>query len=508
MTEKSLKELLKRRKKATRMIEQGHHQQAVVFLKESYRKFKDNPVFLTDLISTYVKLFDYEKVKEQTELLLKKFGTDAQVILFAADTYAHIRQPELAKNTYKKLSSPSGNLKIAGINERQGKLDESEELIDTLLKKSPNSEDVQFLNATLLTRRNKLDNAEEALFNMLSKGIENREIQWKTGHLLANVLDKQGNYSDAIQVLTATKQGMQNDYHKEISEARKAFALKCEAINNLNNTLSTKDILQWRNEIQERDFPVALLGGHPRSGTTLLERILDQHNNIVSVEETSCLEDQTFRAVYGIPMAKPELFNLGFLNNRTPREILKAQRIYLDALKQSSISKTADKLLIDKNPMLTHVIGLIQRFYPAMKSIIAIRDPRAVCLSCFQQSVGVNTSNVSWLTFEDTVKAYNAIMSAWIHLREILPDGWIEIRYEDLVQETESSAKKVIEFLELEWTNDLIDNNKSSRITYSPTYAQVSKPIYRSALSNWENYDELLAPHLKSLAPVMHSLGY
>ena len=64
MTEKSLKELLKRRKKATRMIEQGHHQQAVVFLKESYREFKDNPVFLTDLISTYVKLFDYEKVKE------------------------------------------------------------------------------------------------------------------------------------------------------------------------------------------------------------------------------------------------------------------------------------------------------------------------------------------------------------------------------------------------------------------------------------------------------------
>ncbi|MDF1710850.1 MAG: sulfotransferase [Akkermansiaceae bacterium] len=76
-----------------------------------------------------------------------------------------------------------------------------------------------------------------------------------------------------------------------------------------------------------------------------------------------------------------------------------------------------------------------------------IRDPRDVCLGCYQQPVGVVTSNVSWLKIEDTMKSYQDIMGVWLKLREIMPDGWLEIRYEQLVEDADAEARKAMDFL-------------------------------------------------------------
>ncbi len=128
---------------------------------------------------------------------------------------------------------------------------------------------------------------------------------------------------------------------------------------------------------------LALLCGHPRSGTTLLEQALDAHPDIVTAEETHILHDEAY-----LPLSR------GFAPDAPVLEVLESAPA--SALQQSRESyfryaalflgkAIGDKLLIDKNPALNVLIPAVVRIFPEARFLVAIRDPRDVCLSCFMQ---------------------------------------------------------------------------------------------------------------------------
>lgn len=507
-----MQQILKKRDQASRLMDQGRHEKAAALLRTCHRRWGNSPVFLAGLATAYTRLFDFERANKCVEKLLEKHGGEAQIVRFAGDTLVSMKRDDAAMEVYGRLSHgedscPDACLRMAMLLERQGRLDEADEHLGRVLSREPGSEQGRFLHAVLQTRRGQLEEAGEALYGMLSGGLTDREIQWKAGHQLAAVLDKLESYSDAAQVLVAVKQGMEKDYAPEIKAARNAFEVKRRAVRKLSEEMTAADVARWRAEAEGDPLPVALLVGHPRSGTTLLENILERHSALASVEETACMEDQVFRAVFGVAFATPELFERDFLDRLPTSKTTKARQLYHGALQQF-LPSAPTRVTLDKNPMLTHFMAAAQRFFPEVKSLVALRDPRAVCLSCFQQPVGVNTSNVSWLRIEDTVAAYNDIMGAWLRLRDILPDGWLEVRYEDLVEDTGGIARRVSGFLGLDWEDQMLERGASQRTIYSPTYAEATKPVYRSALEHWKNYGDLLAPHEHALRPTMEALGY
>jgi hypothetical protein len=173
-------------------------------------------------------------------------------------------------------------------------------------------------------------------------------------------------------------------------------------------------------------------------------------------------------------------------------------------------SPIASRLLLDKNPVLTFLIPAFVRIFPETKFLIALRDPRDVVLSCFMQPHQINPITAAYLSLEGTAEDYAAIMSIWRTLAPLMPGHYLEVRYEDMVEDLESVARKTLDFLGVTWDARVLgfDEHARKKMVISPTYADVIQPIYKRARSRWLNYQKYLEPHLAKLEPFVKAFGY
>ncbi|MDF1710849.1 MAG: tetratricopeptide repeat protein [Akkermansiaceae bacterium] len=253
-------------------------------------------------------------------------------------------------------------LKSAEIYERRNRLEEARDCLERALKLEPKSESARLKEGILLTRERRLDEAAQSLCDLLQSGLADREVHWKAGHQLALVMDKMGDFSGAAQVWEASKQGVEVSYASEIKKAREAFELKASLIRKLTDDLTPARIKSWR-EAGRGLIKPSLLAGHPRSGTTLLETILDRHGMLVSLEETTCMENEVSRSVFGSHAAKPKLFEARFLDGIPPHTCRRAGDFYQKSVRQFLGGNLEGRMVLDKNPMMTHFLGVAPRFF-------------------------------------------------------------------------------------------------------------------------------------------------
>jgi hypothetical protein len=168
------------------------------------------------------------------------------------------------------------------------------------------------------------------------------------------------------------------------------------------------------------------------------------------------------------------------------------------------------RLLVDKNPALNVLIPAVIRIFPETKFIVAIRDPRDVCLSCFMQPLTVNPVSSAYLSLETTVAQFASVMSLWQVMLPRMQNPFIEVRYEELVNDLEATSRRVLEFLGVAWDERVLrfDEHARTKLVRSPTYAEVTKPVFKSAVGRWRNYENFLAPWLGKLDPFVNAFGY
>ena len=125
------------------------------------------------------------------------------------------------------------------------------------------------------------------------------------------------------------------------------------------------------------------------------------------------------------------------------------------------------------------------------------------------QASPVLPDSVPWLTWEGTVDYYASIMGLWLALKPLMGEAAIEVRYEDMVDNLEKSARRALDFLGCDWDERVLRFNEhvSGKTVGSPTYAEVARPIYKSAVGRWRNYEKYISPHLEKLNPFLHAFG-
>jgi hypothetical protein len=108
------------------------------------------------------------------------------------------------------------------------------------------------------------------------------------------------------------------------------------------------------------------------------------------------------------------------------------------------------------------------------------------------------------------VREYAALMSTWLTLKPMLPNPWLEVRYEDMVEDLESVARKCLEFLEVPWDARVLGfaEHAQKKIVRSPTYSDVTQKVFKRARGRWRNYQKYLEPHLPVLEPFVKAFGY
>ena len=208
-----------------------------------------------------------------------------------------------------------------------------------------------------------------------------------------------------------------------------------------------------------RAAPTFLIGFY-RSGTTLTQAVLDAHPEVFVADESNLLYEVQ-RELQRID-PKP-----GKLADRLARlgkdDISRLRNHYWSQARGRFGTGTERPIFIDKFTMNTVDVGLINFVFPDAKIIFMMRDPRDVCLSCFMQLMVPTPATIHLHNWVTTATFYALVMQWWMHIRELLTLPWIEIRYEDAVNQFEPTYSGILAFLGLKWDPALIQGKQEFR---------------------------------------------
>ncbi len=326
---------------------------------------------------------------------------DVSLLVLIAQQYHRLHRPDQARDCFRRAvaadpGSIHAQLSLAAWLERERKLEDAQRCVETCLAQRPRDAQAKYFHAFLLHRQGKNTEAEAILRGLIGGEVADPNINYSARHLLGVVLDALGEYAEAMRWLgearTLLRQmtnvaALEQQYDEADRRRRELLA-----------GLTPEILRRWRAEgpAAPRGFQLAFLGGHPRSGTTLLEQILGAHPDVMAFDEPEAFAQEVLNALAPMPPAKA--LTLEELNALTPARRLELNNRYLKSLLRDVEGEPAARVLLDKNPSPTSSLHLWLRVFPDLKVIIPLRDPRDVILSCYFQNLALTPTNANFLS--------------------------------------------------------------------------------------------------------------
>lgn len=247
--------------------------------------------------------------------------------------------------------------------------------------------------------------------------------------------------------------------------------------------------------------------GFPRSGTTLMEQMLKAHPRIVTTQEVTPLAP--VRAAAARLAAEQGLAFPDCLD-AWDEAVFDDLRQRFRERAQALLGPLEGRSLVDKLPLNIVRLGLIRKLWPEARILVALRDPRDACLSCYIQRFTLNSAMVNFLDLERSAAVYAETMALWLRSRERLGLDALEYRYEDLVADHERSLRRVLDFIGVGWDPAVAGYREAakSQVIRTPSYREVTAPIHQRSVGRWKAYEAELAPVLPLLAPFVERFGY
>jgi tetratricopeptide (TPR) repeat protein len=489
---------------------QNRFNESLQYFDKAVRKEPGNPMALADAARAFGARFEIERAERLLHRLCDISDQRPDALQMAGQSYRMIQRPRKAIECLEAALqlNPAlfeSRLELAILYERQHQLDHAMRHVTACLVDHPESWESKFLLARLNRRMGEPHRATQRL-----RDITTSKAHWtvrtQAWFELAQLHDQAGEFGAALEAIKSGKSLQKPHVSGELDRARNEE----RHTTNVIEQVTDKHFQSWRSSTSDLEpHRVALLTGPPRSGTTLLEKVLDGHPDIVSSDEQVAFP----KFIYPSLLAKKSHSLLGVSDlDGIPLQRIEVERTrYLRYMSEAIGEPIGDRLHIDKNPSIIPLIPAMLRLWPECRLLIAIRDPRDVVLSCYMRYLPMNAVSAQFLTMEGTVKRYQRDIQDWMRLRERLdPSQWKEVRYEDTVANLEHQARQVTSFLGISWHDEILDYREQlgTRPTNSPTYEDVARPVYRSSIARWKNYPSLLEPVLPQLQPLVDAFGY
>ena len=396
------------------------------------------------------------------------------------------------------------HISLGRLYEMLHRTDEARMHAQAALELNPADIEAHKLLAVLDSRSGDHDAARQRLQQQLDSCPT--EEQQAMLHLeLGKTLDRLGDYRKAFRH-TVSGNTLLGKVHGITRQRTAAYR---EDIDQYRSYFTIARVKQWLSEpFPKQPMRLIFLVGFPRSGTTLTEQILESHDAVAATDELPVLADiiRNAAVIIGRPFRYPE--DIEHLNHA---DIAALRDTYLNIITQGlDTNICGDATILDKLPLNIVHLGFIARIFPEARILVAMRDPRDVCLSCYMQAFRVNPAMAQFMDLEDTGRFYACVMGSWQYYRTIEGLSALETRYEDVVDDLEGSARQLLDFCDLEWSGKVLDfhNRAKHRFVRTPSYHAVASPVYRSSIGKWRNYADELHPLMKWIEPFIDAFNY
>lgn len=474
-----------------------------------------NAVLLVDVARAYGLRFRYADAEKLVDRACELHPHDPHLQRMLGRSYEMLNHFDRAIVCYQRAlelepqstENPQTLFELAKMHERLHDLDASRRCAKESLALAPSWYRVSYQLAILDRRAGNLAAAQNRLRQLIEDGQASAGVVADSWYQLAAMRDEAGHFDEAYEALTKAKR----IFDLASSKARRDAASISRTVAKTFEAITRKHFLRWNargREFQPLANGWALLTSHPRSGTTLLEQVVDGHEGLISADELQILTQMVY-----VPLFRGKAGNTtapDILDNIPNAEIERVRHDYHASMEGALRESIGSRILLDKNPAMTGLLPLIGRVFPEMKILFALRDPRDVVISCFMQRLPLNPVSVHYLTLEGTAKEYAKTMRNWLKVRGMLANPWLEVRYEDMVTDMPGQAKQVLDFLGLPWDDAVLEYHQRAREkhVHSPTYEAVTKPVYTSSIGRWRNYARQLEPYTDILQPFVEAFGY
>ncbi|EPX79587.1 tetratricopeptide repeat-containing sulfotransferase family protein [Salipiger mucosus] len=227
--------------------------------------------------------------------------------------------------------------------------------------------------------------------------------------------------------------------------------------------------------------------GMPRSGTTLVERILGAHSAVATGGELG----HAMRTAY-------HLFGAGEAMRPLDREPPKRLRAFAERYVTLARRDAGDSPVITDKSILCHLIfGLLHHALPGARIVVVHRDPRDIALSIYKNHFTTGTHRYA-TDLADIAEAIKRFRRNVAHWKAKLPGVLHEIHYEDLVTEPEAQSRALVAAAGLDWEDACLDFHKGTGQVKTLSVSQVRQPIYRGSAQAWRKYEAELAPFIEA----------
>lgn len=401
---------------------------------------------------------------------------------------------------------PTGRAALCCVSilERLHRLDEARAALERLELNEPRAEpdpDRLLMSAMLATRAGR---HEEAYRDFMLALDHHKEFAHRHKLLfpLARTCDALGRYEEAFAVAEEAHRSQlefielaQGPTTMEESRYWMLTAESCDP----------RDIATWGDDGPSIEESPVFVVGFPRSGTTLLEQVLDAHPRLQSMDEQ------------GLVLWAVTEVTKQDIHYPTELGLLSAQ--FLDELRagyweraRARVRLLPGQRLVDKVPLNFVFVPVIRRLFPNAPIILAIRHPCDVLLSCYLQHFAAPPLALACRDLTTLARVYSRCFGFWYDQWPLLRPSSYELRYEQLTADFPAEVRKLSDFLGLPPDEAMLTPHAHARakgFIATPSYAQVVEPVSTRAVDRWKHYESHFGGDVRSLlAPWIERWGY
>jgi tetratricopeptide (TPR) repeat protein len=301
------------------------------------------------------------------------------------------------------------------------------------------------------------------------------EVTMHLSHALAKEYEKQKEYALAFEALFKAKQKKSTITPYDKHADKRIF-------NGLHNIIKRQTQQPTPKVGSDSQRPIFVVG-MPRSGTTLVERILSSHSEVSSggeLEDFSLLLKQASQST-GNSVLDAELFE-----SKIDFDFTLLAKAYL--ARTAHISENQGKF-VDKLPFNFFYLPFIRQTFPDAKIVCLIRNPLDTCIGNFRQLFSINNPHYNYTqSLQDCAWFYQQFL-CWINAwSEYDKQGTKLVKYEQLAKEPEKHVRELVSFCGLDWQQQCLQIESNTIPVSTASKMQVREPINQKSIGRWKHY--------------------